>query len=145
VHHAFTAPKAEHLDSFQDDPESALSDSYDIVCNGNEIGGGSIRIHTRELQERVFAVMGITAEQAQEKFGFLLEAFSFGAPPHGGIAMGFDRVVSLLAGTDSIRDVIAFPKSGGGSDPLTGAPAELEPGQQTELYRTLGVRALPQV
>ena len=98
----------------------------------------------RELQERVFQVMGIPPEEAREKFGFLLEAFAFGAPPHGGFAMGFDRIVSLLAGTDSIRDVIAFPKSGGGSDPLTGAPAELDPAQQTELYRMLGVRAVPQ-
>jgi aspartyl-tRNA synthetase len=143
THHAFTSPKAEHLETFEADPGSALADAYDIVCNGNEIGGGSIRIHTRELQERVFQVMGIAPEQAREKFGFLLQAFAFGAPPHGGFAMGFDRIVSLLAGTDSIRDVIAFPKSGGGSDPLTGAPAELEPAQQTELYRTLGVRAVP--
>ena len=142
VHHAFTSPKDEFLDSFDTRPESALSWAYDIVCNGNEIGGGSIRINTRELQERVFTVMGISPEEAQEKFGFLLQAFAFGAPPHGGFAMGFDRVVSLLAGTDSIRDVIAFPKSGGGNDPLTGAPAELEPSQQTELYRTLGVRAV---
>ncbi|MBG6107429.1 aspartate--tRNA ligase [Frigoribacterium sp. CG_9.8] len=142
VHHAFTSPKDEFLDSFDTHPESALSWAYDIVCNGNEIGGGSIRINTRELQERVFAVMGISPEEAQEKFGFLLQAFAFGAPPHGGFAMGFDRVVALLAGTESIRDVIAFPKSGGGNDPLTGAPAELEPSQQTELYRTLGVRAV---
>jgi aspartyl-tRNA synthetase len=144
VHHAFTSPKPEFIDTFDSDPESALSYAYDIVCNGNEIGGGSIRIHTRELQERVFKIMGISQEEAQEKFGFLLQAFAFGAPPHGGFAMGFDRVVSLLAATDSIRDVIAFPKSGGGNDPLTGAPAELETVQQVELYRTLGVQALPQ-
>ncbi|SMQ68157.1 aspartate--tRNA ligase [Agreia sp. VKM Ac-1783] len=144
VHHAFTSPKPEFIDTFDSDPESALSYAYDIVCNGNEIGGGSIRIHTRELQERVFKIMGISEEEAEEKFGFLLQAFAFGAPPHGGFAMGFDRVVSLLAATESIRDVIAFPKSGGGNDPLTGAPAELEAVQQIELYRTLGVQALPQ-
>ena len=144
VHHAFTSPKPEFIDTFDSDPESALSYAYDIVCNGNEIGGGSIRIHTRELQERVFKIMGISEEEAQEKFGFLLQAFALGAPPHGGFAMGFDRVVSLLAATESIRDVIAFPKSGGGNDPLTGAPAELETVQQVELYRTLGVQALPQ-
>jgi aspartyl-tRNA synthetase len=142
VHHAFTSPKDEFLDTFDSEPESALSWAYDIVCNGNEIGGGSIRIHTRELQERVFKLMGITQQEAQEKFGFLLDAFAFGAPPHGGFAMGMDRIVALLAGTESIRDVIAFPKSGGGNDPLTGAPAELEPAQTTELYRTLGVKAV---
>ncbi|MHB1467828.1 MAG: aspartate--tRNA ligase [Solirubrobacteraceae bacterium] len=140
VHHPFTAPKAEHVESFDSDPGAALSNAYDIVCNGNEIGGGSIRIHEREVQERVFAVLGIAAEDAREKFGFLLQAFAFGAPPHGGIAMGFDRIVALLAGSDSIRDVIAFPKSGSGGDPLTGAPAELEPAQERELFRTLGVR-----
>ena len=132
VHHAFTAPKPESMDAFDSDPGSALSDAYDIVCNGNEIGGGSIRIHRRDVQERVFAVMGLTQEEAQEKFGFLLEAFAYGAPPHGGIAFGWDRIVALLAGSDSIREVIAFPKSGNGYDPLTGAPAPITAQQRKE-------------
>ena len=132
VHHAFTAPKPEHLDTFDQDPGSALAYAYDIVCNGNEIGGGSIRIHQRDVQERVFKVMGITDEEAQEKFGFLLEAFAFGAPPHGGIAFGWDRIVALLGGFESIRDVIAFPKSGGGVDPLTDAPAPITVEQRKE-------------
>ncbi len=132
VHHAFTSPKPQWLDRFEQDPGNALAYAYDIVCNGNEIGGGSIRIHRRDVQERVFALMGITADQAQEKFGFLLEAFKFGAPPHGGIALGWDRVVMLLAGADSIREVIAFPKSGGGYDPLTGAPAPITADQRKE-------------
>jgi aspartyl-tRNA synthetase len=132
VHHAFTSPKPESLDTFDTDPGSALAYAYDIVCNGNEIGGGSIRIHRRDLQERVFAVMGLSAEEAQEKFGFLLDAFSFGAPPHGGIAFGWDRICALLSGTDSIRDVIAFPKSGGGVDPLTDAPAPITAQQRKE-------------
>ena len=132
VHHAFTSPKAEFLDTFDTDPGSALAYAYDLVCNGNEIGGGSIRIHRREVQERVFAVMGLSPEQAQEKFGFLLDAFRFGAPPHGGIAFGWDRICALLAGVESIRDVIAFPKSGGGYDPLTGAPAPITPEQRRE-------------
>ena len=102
------------------------------MCNGNEIGGGSIRIHRRDVQERVFKVMGITEEEAQEKFGFLLDAFAFGAPPHGGVALGWDRIVSLLGGFDSIRDVIAFPKSGGGVDPLTDAPAPISAQQRNE-------------
>ena len=139
VHHAFTSPKPEHLDTFDTDPESALAYAYDIVCNGNEIGGGSIRIHRKDVQERVFAVMGISEEQAQEKFGFLLDAFGFGAPPHGGIAFGWDRIVSLLTGADSIREVIAFPKSGGGFDPLTSAPAPITPQQRAEA----GVDAKP--
>ena len=132
VHHAFTSPKPESLDNFDTDPGSALAYAYDIVCNGNEIGGGSIRIHQRDVQERVFKVMGITEEEAREKFGFLLDAFAFGAPPHGGIAFGWDRIVSLLGGFESIRDVIAFPKSGGGVDPLTDAPAQITPEQRKE-------------
>ncbi|AEG83976.1 aspartate--tRNA ligase [Corynebacterium ulcerans] len=132
VHHAFTSPKPEWMDSFDENPGEATAYAYDIVCNGNEIGGGSIRIHRRDVQERVFKVMGITEEEAREKFGFLLDAFAFGAPPHGGIAFGWDRIVSLLGGFDSIRDVIAFPKSGGGVDPLTDAPAPIPLEQRRE-------------
>jgi len=140
VHHAFTSPKPESLDTFDTDPAEALAYAYDIVCNGNEIGGGSIRIHREDVQKRVFAVMGLAEEESAEKFGFLLEAFKFGAPPHGGIAFGWDRIVALLAGTDSIRDVIAFPKSGGGFDPLTAAPAPITPEQRKEA----GVDAVPE-
>jgi aspartyl-tRNA synthetase len=132
VHHAFTAPKPEFSDSISSDPGSVLADAYDVVCNGNEIGGGSIRIHRRDIQEQVFAVMGLDNAEAEEKFGFLLEAFTFGAPPHGGLAFGWDRTTALLAGADSIREVIAFPKSGGGVDPLTGAPAPITPQQRKE-------------
>jgi aspartyl-tRNA synthetase len=132
VHHAFTAPKPESEDTFDTDPGSALAYAYDIVCNGNEIGGGSIRIHREDVQKRVFAVMGLTDEEAQEKFGFLLEAFKYGAPPHGGIAFGWDRITALLSGSDSIRDVIAFPKTGGGYDPLTAAPAPITAEQRKE-------------
>jgi aspartyl-tRNA synthetase len=132
VHHAFTSPKPEWIDSFDENPGEATAYAYDIVCNGNEIGGGSIRIHQRDVQERVFAVMGISEDEAREKFGFLLDAFAFGAPPHGGIAFGWDRIVSLLGGYESIRDVIAFPKSGGGVDPLTEAPAPITAQQRKE-------------
>jgi aspartyl-tRNA synthetase len=132
VHHAFTAAKPEFEDSIDTDPGIVLADAYDVVCNGNEIGGGSIRIHRRDVQERVFAVMGLDKAEAEEKFGFLLEAFTFGAPPHGGIAFGWDRINALLSGMDSIREVIAFPKSGGGVDPLTGAPAPITPQQRKE-------------
>jgi aspartyl-tRNA synthetase len=141
VHHAFTSPKPESLETFDTDPGSALAYAYDIVCNGNEIGGGSIRIHRRDVQERVFTVMGLSDEDAQAKFGFLLDAFSYGAPPHGGIAFGWDRICALLTGADSIRDVIAFPKSGGGYDPLTAAPAPITPAQRKEA----GVDAEPEV
>jgi len=132
VHHAFTAPKPEFSDSIDTDPGSVLADAYDVVCNGNEIGGGSIRIHRRDVQEKVFGVMGLDKAEAEEKFGFLLEAFMFGAPPHGGIAFGWDRINALLSRMDSIREVIAFPKSGGGVDPLTGAPAQITPQQRKE-------------
>ncbi|ACZ30705.1 aspartyl-tRNA synthetase [Xylanimonas cellulosilytica DSM 15894] len=139
VHHAFTSPHPEWIDRFEQHPGEALAYAYDIVCNGNEIGGGSIRIHRRDVQERVFDVMGIGAAEAQEKFGFLLDAFAFGAPPHGGIAFGWDRIVALLTKAPSIRDVIAFPKSGGGFDPLTQAPAPITPEQRKEA----GVDAKP--
>jgi aspartyl-tRNA synthetase len=132
MHHAFTSPKPESEATFDTDPGTALANAYDIVLNGNEIGGGSIRIHNRDVQERVFAMMGIGHDEAQEKFGFLLDAFTFGAPPHGGIAFGWDRIVALLGGFESIREVIAFPKSGGGVDPLTGAPAPITPQQRKE-------------
>ncbi len=137
VHHAFTAPQ--DVDGFDADPAGALAWAYDIVCNGNEIGGGSIRIHREDVQKRVFAIMGLEEAEAEEKFGFLLEAFKYGAPPHGGIAFGWDRITALLAGTESIRDVIAFPKSGGGYDPLTAAPAPITPEQRKEA----GVDAQP--
>jgi aspartyl-tRNA synthetase len=132
VHHAFTSPKPEWIDRFEEDPGAALAYAYDIVCNGNELGGGSIRIHRRDVQQRVFEMMGIGADEAQEKFGFLLDAFLYGPPPHGGIALGWDRVCMLLAGADSLRDVIAFPKTGAGFDPLTGAPTPITPEQRKE-------------
>jgi aspartyl-tRNA synthetase len=140
VHHAFTSPKAECLATFDSEPATALADAYDIVCNGNEIGGGSIRIHRDDIQKRVFAVMGLDAEEAEEQFGFLLGAFKYGAPPHGGIAFGWDRICALLSGTDSIREVIAFPKTGNGYDPLTDAPAPITAAQRKEA----GVDARPQ-
>ena len=139
VHHAFTSPKPESMDTFDTDPGSALAYAYDIVCNGNEIGGGSIRIHRGDIQSRVFEVMGLGAEEAEEKFGFLLEAFKYGAPPHGGIAFGWDRICALLSGVPSIREVIAFPKTGGGFDPLTSAPAPITAAQRREA----GVDAQP--
>ncbi|GAB6856619.1 aspartate--tRNA ligase [Microbacterium xylanilyticum] len=132
VHHAFTGPKPEFEDTFDTDPGSALAYAYDIVCNGSELGGGSIRIHREDVQKRVFAVMGISDEVAQEQFGFLLDAFKFGAPPHGGIALGMDRVLQHLSKTESIREVIAFPKTGNGFDPLTAAPAPITAEQRKE-------------
>ncbi len=132
MHHAFTAPKPGYEDAIETDTGNVLADAYDIVCNGNEIGGGSIRIHRRDIQERVFAVMGLDNAEAREKFGFLLEAFTFGAPPHGGIAFGWDRINALLSRVDSIREVIAFPKTGGGVDPLTDAPAPITEQQRKE-------------
>ncbi len=132
VHHPFTGPKPEYEKSFKNDPKSALAYAYDIVLNGNEIGGGSIRIHKREIQQAVFDVIGLTKQEAESKFGFLLEAFNYGPPPHGGIALGLDRLCALLAGAESIREVIAFPKTASGADPLTGAPTPITTAQRRE-------------
>jgi aspartyl-tRNA synthetase len=139
VHHPFTSPNGDWIDRFEEAPDRALAYAYDIVCNGNEIGGGSIRIHRADVQRRVFDTLGITPEEADEKFGFLLEAFKYGPPPHGGIAFGWDRLCMLLAGADSIREVIAFPKTRGGFDPLTGAPTPITAAQRSEA----GVDAKP--
>jgi aspartyl-tRNA synthetase len=132
VHHPFTGPKPEFKETFDTDPASALAYAYDIVLNGSEIGGGSIRIHQRDVQQRVFKTIGLSAEEAESKFGFLLEAFNYGPPPHGGIALGVDRLCALLAGAASIREVIAFPKTASGGDPLTGAPTPITPAQRKE-------------
>ncbi|CAB4720606.1 unannotated protein [freshwater metagenome] len=132
VHHPFTGPKPEFADTFDKDPASALAYAYDIVLNGNEIGGGSIRIHDRSMQQRVFDTIGLSPAEAESKFGFLLEAFNYGPPPHGGIALGLDRLCALLAGADSIREVIAFPKTASGGDPLTGAPTPITAPQRRE-------------
>jgi aspartyl-tRNA synthetase len=132
VHHPFTGPKPEFAKTFKDDPASALAYAYDIVLNGTELGGGSIRIHERNMQQQVFEVIGLTDEEANSKFGFLLDAFNYGPPPHGGIALGLDRVCALLSGSESIREVIAFPKTASGGDPLTGAPTPITPAQRKE-------------
>ena len=132
VHHPFTGPKPEYESTFENDPSSALAYAYDIVLNGSEIGGGSIRIHKRDIQQAVFRVIGLSKEEAESKFGFLLEAFNYGPPPHGGIALGLDRLCALLAGAESIREVIAFPKTASGGDPLTGAPTPITDAQRKE-------------
>jgi len=132
VHHPFTAPLPEWADKFAVEPDKALADAYDLVLNGVEIGGGSLRIHRQAMQEQVFDVIGLSPEQAKSQFGFLLDAFKYGPPPHGGIAFGWDRLLMLLAGKDTIRDVIAFPKAASGLDPLTGAPTPISPEQRKE-------------
>jgi len=132
VHHPFTSPNSEWIDRFEEAPGEALAWAYDLVCNGNEIGGGSIRIHRQDVQERVFGLRGLSEEEVREQFGFLLDAFAYGPPPHGGIAFGWDRICMLLAGAGSLRDVIAFPKTGGGQDPLTGAPTAITAAQRAE-------------
>ncbi|HEX3610414.1 MAG TPA: aspartate--tRNA ligase [Sporichthyaceae bacterium] len=140
VHHPFTSPTPQYVENFDLEPAAALSDAYDIVLNGSEIGGGSIRIHRSDVQQRVFDLIGLSKDQASEQFGFLLEAFAYGPPPHGGIALGLDRVCALLAGAETIRDVIAFPKTASGGDPLTGAPSPITPAQRKEA----GIDAVPQ-
>ena len=137
MHHPFTAPKPEDQDRLESDPGSVRADAYDMVINGVEVGGGSIRIHDAELQARVFAALGFTKERAEEQFGFLMNAFKYGAPPHGGIAFGLDRWVSLMAELDSIRDCIAFPKNNSGRDVMIDAPARLDPEQLDELHLTV--------
>ncbi|MEU4426845.1 aspartate--tRNA ligase [Actinoplanes sp. NPDC024001] len=132
VHHPFTSPNDEWVGRFEEAPDQALAYAYDIVCNGNEIGGGSVRIHRADVQSRVFDLLGITPEEAQDKFGFLLEAFKYGPPPHAGIALGWDRTCMLLSGNESIREVIAFPKTRGGYDPLTTAPTPITAQQRLE-------------
>ena len=132
VHHPFTGPKPEFKDTFDKDPGNALAYAYDIVLNGTELGGGSIRIHDRDVQSRVFKTIGLSQAEAESKFGFLLEAFNYGPPPHGGIALGLDRLCALIAGAESIREVIAFPKTASGGDPLTGAPTPITPAQRKE-------------
>ena len=139
MHHPFTSPNDDWTDRFEEAPGEALAWAYDIVCNGNEIGGGSIRIHRGDVQQRVFDLLGLSRADAQDKFGFLLEAFQYGPPPHGGIAFGWDRICMLLAGVASLRDVIAFPKTGAGFDPLTGAPTLITPQQRKEA----GIDAVP--
>jgi aspartyl-tRNA synthetase len=139
VHHPFTAPLPEWADKFATEPGGAIADAYDMVCNGYEIGGGSIRIHQQAMQQAVFDVIGLTQEEARSQFGFLLDAFKYGPPPHGGMAFGWDRIIMLLAGAESIRDVIAFPKAASGADPLTGAPTPITAAQRKEA----GVDAVP--
>jgi aspartyl-tRNA synthetase len=134
MHHPFTAPRPEDLHKLGTDPGAIKANAYDMVLNGNEIGGGSIRIHDRQLQAKMFEVLGFTAEEAEEKFGFLLNAFEYGAPPHGGLAFGFDRLCALFGGSESIRDFIAFPKNNAGRDVMIDAPGPIDAVQWKELH-----------
>ena len=133
MHHPFTAPKPEHVELLKSQPEKVYANAYDLVLNGNEIGGGSIRIHDQKLQQQMFDLLGFTPEEAQAQFGFLTDAFQFGAPPHGGIALGFDRLVAILDGQETIRDYIAFPKNNSGRDVMIDAPAIIDNAQLDEL------------
>ncbi len=132
-HHPFTSPRLDHLERLESDPGSVLARAYDVVLNGLELGGGSIRINTPELQSRMFRALGIGDEEGRERFGFLLEAFRYGAPPHGGIALGLDRMVMVMARASSLRDVIAFPKTASGQDLMTGAPSSVDRAQLDDL------------
>jgi len=138
-HHPFTRPHPADLDKLESDPLAVRSQAYDLVLNGWELGSGSIRIHEPELQQRIFRLLGISDVEADRRFGFFLTPFRFGAPPHGGFAFGIDRLVAILAGEDNIREVIAFPKTQSGADPLTGSPTQVDEAQLAEL----GLRLLP--
>jgi aspartyl-tRNA synthetase len=133
MHHPFTSPKAEDFNLLNTQPELVRANAYDLVINGIEVGGGSIRIHDEEIQSKMFSLLGFTPEEAKKQFGFLMEAFTYGAPPHGGIALGFDRLVSIFAGLDSIRDVIAFPKNNSGRDVMIDSPSIIDEKQLKEL------------
>ena len=137
MHHPFTSPKPEDVQYMESDPGRVRANAYDFVCNGTEIGGGSIRIHDAQLQALIFKILGFTPEKAQEQFGFLMNAFKFGAPPHGGLAFGFDRLCSLFGGSESIRDFIAFPKNNAGRDVMLDAPSVIDQAQLDELYLSL--------
>ena len=139
AHHPFTMPHPDDLDLLETDPMTVRSQAYDLVLNGWELGSGSIRIHDTAIQRRVFAVLGITDEEADRKFGFFLNPFEYGAPPHGGFAFGIDRLVAILAGEENIREVIAFPKTQSGADPMTSSPLPVDPAQ----LAALGIRVLP--
>src|SRR5690606_38611209 len=134
----FTSPKPEDIEKLTTNPGEIRANAYDLVLNGNEIGGGSIRIYDRELQEKMFQLLGFTQEQAQEQFGFLMNAFQYGAPPHGGIAFGFDRLVSILDRSDAIGDDVAFPKNNSGRDVMIDAPAAIDQSQLDEVEISLG-------
>ena len=137
MHHPFTSPKPEDVEYLESDPGRVRANAYDFVCNGTELGGGSIRIHDAQLQQTIFKCLGFTPEQAEAQFGFLINAFKYGAPPHGGLAFGFDRLCSLFGGSESIRDYIAFPKNNAGRDVMLDGPSEVAPEQLEELYLSL--------
>ena len=143
VHHPFTSPLPDWADKFATEPGAALADAYDMVCNGYEIGGGSIRIHKQAMQQQVFDIIGLSQEEARSQFGFLLDAFKYGPPPHGGIAFGLDRLVMLMAHADSIREVIAFPKTQTAFDPLTSAPAAVSEQQLKDMHIRLRLPPAP--
>ena len=140
MHHPFTSPKPEDMDLITTDPGKVRANAYDMVLNGNEIGGGSIRIHDKDLQSRMFSLLGFTPEQAEAQFGFLMNAFQYGAPPHGGLAFGLDRLVAILGGQETIRDFIAFPKNNSGRDVMIDAPATIDESQLKELYIQLDLK-----